>query len=205
MIKTLILTDRLSPVYTMRLLLNKIGGFLSDMLANKNRTVWTSVQQCRTLFTNVVECSRMFKHAPISMDVHEHECCSTKVASCRRALMSLLSYISSWARCPWPQRQRNRRTGALALPILSGAGQLGAVFAFTHCLPAKKSHRFPSAVPVFSRYLIFYPQLEVLHVFALGLNIFSKAGYFNRVRSCPSCRNWATSLPSLTRPLFGSN
>ena len=54
------------------------------MLANKNRTVWTSVQHCRTLFPNVVECSRMFKHAPISMDVHEHGCCSTKVASCRR-------------------------------------------------------------------------------------------------------------------------
>ena len=35
--------------------------FCWDMLANKNQTVWTSVQHCRTLFTNVVECSRMFE------------------------------------------------------------------------------------------------------------------------------------------------
>ena len=52
-------------------------------------------QHCRTLVTNVIKCSRMFKRAHISMDVHVHECCSTKVASCRLTTVSNTSTTST--------------------------------------------------------------------------------------------------------------
>ena len=56
----------------------------------------TKIEPCGRPFNmvyNIVhQCCRMFKHAPISMDVHEHQCCSTKFASCRRGFtVSLLS------------------------------------------------------------------------------------------------------------------
>ena len=51
-------------------------------------------KHCQTLFTNVLKSSRMFEHASVSMDAHEHRCCSTKVASCRRGF--ILSVYSTF-------------------------------------------------------------------------------------------------------------
>ena len=66
----------------MRLLFNNFGKFLSRHAQKKSNRVDVP----STLSNIVHQYCRMFKHAPISMDVHEHQCCSTLVDFCRDML-----------------------------------------------------------------------------------------------------------------------
>ena len=80
----------------MRLLLDfchNIGGFLSRRVDQQKSNC---VDIRSTLSTIVHQHCRMFKHVAISMDVHEHQCCSTKVASCRRGLTVMFFHRWIW-------------------------------------------------------------------------------------------------------------
>ena len=68
----------------MRFLLNNIGGFLSRHVGQQKSN---RVDVRSTLSTIVHQCCRMFKIVQACSyfhGCHVHQCCSTKVASCRR-------------------------------------------------------------------------------------------------------------------------